>query len=139
MTSIRLSARQETTVGAAQKSAYRAPLDANALLKAAVSEEGGLQLHGFEDSSDALASADTHADERVLPSHAPQFIQCLHRQDAARRPNRMTKRNAAAVRVRAIQRQVQVLYDRQRLSRKGLIQLDHVHILDGQAGLLQYL
>src|SRR5258708_20573468 len=54
-------------------------------------------LHGFEDGSDALASPDAHGDQRVLASDAAQFVQGLHRQDTARRPDGVPKRHPAAV------------------------------------------
>jgi hypothetical protein len=63
-------------------------------------------LHGFEDGSDALTSADAHGDQRILATGAAQFVERLHRQDTARRPDGMPKRDPAAVGVGAIQRQV---------------------------------
>src|SRR5258708_37647370 len=71
-------------------------------------------LHGFEDGSDALASPDAHSDQRILASDAAQFIEGLHRQDTARRPDGVPKRDPAAVGIGAIQRQGQVPHDRPR-------------------------
>ncbi len=51
---------------------------------------GSSCLHGFEDRSDTLSSSDTHRDQRIPAAGAPEFIQRLHRQEAARRGNRVT-------------------------------------------------
>src|SRR6266704_1411926 len=106
------------------------PLDANS-----TDENGHLRgrgssyLHGFEDSSDALTSTDAHRDQRILASDAAQFVERLHRQDAARRPDGVTQGDPTAVGVGAIQWQVQIPHDGKRLGSKGLIELDHIHIL----------
>src|ERR1700730_3858219 len=47
------------------------------------SRAGSAGLHRCEDSGNALASTDTHADQRIPPSAATEFVQGLHRQDAA--------------------------------------------------------
>src|SRR5205807_9647958 len=48
-------------------------------------------------------------------------------------------RSAAPVRVCAIKRQVQIPHYSQSLGSEGLIQLDHIHILDGQVGAFEHL
>jgi hypothetical protein len=63
---------------------------------------GRSHSHGFEDSSDTLPSTDAHGDQRILASDAAQFVEGLDCQDAARRPDGVTKRNPTAVRVGAI-------------------------------------
>src|SRR6059058_2319254 len=68
-------------------------------------------LHRFVDSRDALAPSDAHGDKCIFASDTAEFVQGLHRQDAARCPYGVTKRDATAVRVRAIQRQVQIPHD----------------------------
>src|SRR5438309_11758751 len=70
-------------------------------------------LHGFVDSRDALAPADAHGDKCILASDAAQLVQGLHRQDTARCPNGVTKRDATPVWVRAIHRQVQIAHEGQ--------------------------
>src|SRR5690349_18281412 len=77
------------------------------------SGRGSRRLHGLEDGGDALTSPDTHGDQGVPALDAPKFIQRFHRQDAARRRDGMAQRDATAVRVGAIGRQVQLAHDGQ--------------------------
>src|SRR5205807_10184767 len=65
-------------------------------------------LHSFVDRGDPLASTDAHGDKRILTAGATEFVQGFYRQDTARCPDGVSKRNAAPVRVRAIKRQIQI-------------------------------
>src|SRR5258708_36394598 len=79
------------------------PLDAHATDgNGHLSGRGSSPLHGFEDGSDALASPDAHGDQCILATDAAQFVQRLHRQDTARCPDGMTKRDPTAAGVGAI-------------------------------------
>src|SRR5713101_6112030 len=116
------------------------PLDANSTDENGhLRGRGSLHLHGFEDSSDALTSTDTHRDQRILASDAAQFVEGLDCQYAARRADGMTQGDPTAVGVGAIQRQVQIPHYSKRLCGKGLIELDHIHILDAQPSPFEYL
>src|SRR5579864_4971235 len=68
----------------------------------------GLHLHSCEDGSDTLASADAHRHQHILAARTAEFVERLHRQNAARCANRVTKRNATTIGVGAVQRQVQI-------------------------------
>src|SRR2546421_1730913 len=96
-------------------------------------------LHCFVDRGDTLASTDAHSDKRILAAGATEFVQGFHRQDTARCPDGVSKRNAAPIRVCAIKRQVQIPHYSQSLGSEGLIQLNHIHILDGQVGAFEHL
>src|SRR5437868_7873484 len=89
-------------------------------------------LHCFVDRGDPLASTDAHGDKRILTAGATEFVQGFYRQDTARCPDGVSKRNAAPVRVRAIKRQIQIPHYSQSLGSESLIQLDHIHVLDSQ-------
>src|SRR5205823_101970 len=96
-------------------------------------------LHCFVDRGDTLASTDAHSDKRILAAGATEFVQGFHRQDTARCPDGVSKRNAAPIRVCAIKRQVQIPHYSQSLGSEGLIQLDHIHVLDGQVSAFEHL
>ena len=49
-----------------------------------VSGRDSSNLHGFENGSDALSATDTHGDQRIPATRAPQLVERLDRQNAAR-------------------------------------------------------
>src|SRR5438874_12274330 len=102
-------------------------------------EEAVHALHCFVDCRDALASTDAHGDKRILAAGATAFVQGFHRQDTARCPDGVSKRNAAPLRVCAVKRQVQTPHYSQSLGSEGLTQLDHTHIFEGQVGASEHL
>ena len=51
-------------------------------------------LNPFEHRRDPLAAADAHRHQRIASADAFQFVERLHRQDRARRADRMAERNA---------------------------------------------
>jgi hypothetical protein len=84
---------------------------------------GHLVPNAFEDSRNTPATSDAHRHERVVPADTMQFIHCLDRQDGARRADRMTKRDSAAVRIRPLGRQAEVTNHRKCLRGKGFVYL----------------
>src|SRR5690349_3471362 len=91
-------------------------------------------LDGLEDRCYTLPTTNTHGDQCILAACPMELIERLDSQDAACCPDGMTERDAAAIRIRAIHWQIQVLDDREGLSSKSLIEFDHIHIMDGQVG-----
>ena len=75
----------------------------------------------FEQGSDALATANTEADHGVTTTDTLQLMQSLHGDDCAGCTDRMTQRNAAAVRVQTFGRQFQLTSDSQCLSGEGFV------------------
>ena len=63
-------------------------------------------LYGLEDGSNPLTPADAHADQGIFATNAPESVERFHRQDTACRADGVTQRDATAVRVGAIQRQI---------------------------------
>ena len=68
-------------------------------------------------------------DQRILAAGATQFLEHPHQQQAARRGNRVTQRDATAIRVGALHEQVQLPNHRQGLGGKRLIQFNHIQVL----------
>jgi len=73
------------------------------------------------DCRDALAAPDTHRHEGVLATHSLELVERFHGEDTARRADRMTQRDPAAVRIRSIGRQSEIACHRQGLGREGLV------------------
>src|SRR5262245_51534103 len=93
----------------------------------------------FEDCRDALAAADAHGDERVLPADALQLVERLHREHRSGRADGMAQTDRAAVGVGLLRIELEVACDRERLHRERLVRLDDVHLLDLEPGLLERL
>src|SRR4029450_8219401 len=96
------------------------------------------QPRPLEDGRDALAATDAHGHQGAVSAGAGQLVQRLHGQDAAGRADRVAERDAAAVRVGALRRQLQVAHDRQRLRGERLVDLEHVDVLDLDPLLVQH-
>jgi hypothetical protein len=91
----------------------------------------------LEHRRDALAAADAHRHQRVAAAGALQLVQRLGGDEGARAADRVAERDGAAVRVGLGRVELQAARDRDGLGREGFVALDHVHLVDRQAGLLQ--
>src|SRR2546423_368160 len=88
----------------------------------------------FEDGGDALAAADAHGGEGVPAAGAPELVERLDGQDCPGRADRMTEREAAAVRVDAFRRQPEFPGYGQGLGGEGLVHLEDVDLVQLEAG-----
>ena len=90
--------------------------------------------HGHR--SDALTDTDTHGDQGIVPVDAVQLTSSRQRQTRPGSTQRVTDGNGATVRVHVlgIIRQAEVPGNCQGLGGKRLVQLDHIHIGQFQAG-----
>src|SRR6478672_6553059 len=80
----------------------------------------------FENSGSAHAAADTHADQTVVRTAAPHFVQQRSGQPGAGASERVAKRYCAAVDVHLVFIQRQLAEARQHLRGKRFIELDEV-------------
>src|SRR6185437_16597710 len=93
----------------------------------------------LEDRGDALPAADAHRVERVPAAGALELVQRLDDQDGAGGADRVAERDPAAVRVDALGGQVQFPGHGQCLGGEGLVDLEHVDLVDLEAGAVEHL
>ena len=74
----------------------------------------GAESRGLHDGGDALSAADAHRHQRALAAGPFQLVERLDGQDGAGRADGVAERDAAAVRVGAVGRQVELAKHRQR-------------------------
>src|ERR1700738_251072 len=78
-------------------------------------------VDGFKDGSNALAAADAHGDEGILPADPTQFVQRFDSDNCAGGPKRVPQGDAAAVGVCFLRRQVELASNRQYLRGEGFV------------------
>ena len=93
---------------------------------------GFLLSDAFDDGGDALSHADAHGAERVAAAAAVQLVHGGRDQPRAGHAERVAERDGAAVRVymRRVVGQAKVAQHGERLGGEGLVELDHVHLVD---------
>ena len=95
------------------------------------------RLHSLKDSGRAHAAADAHRDHAVSDLAPLHFVQKRRRQLGARAPERVTKRDRAAVDVQPAGIDRQRPQTGEHLRRERLVELDEVDLIERQAGELQ--
>src|SRR4051794_36037439 len=85
------------------------------------------------------ATADTHRHQPQPTAALPEFVNELRRELRASGAERMTERDRAAVHIHSFGIDPEILDDRDDLRRERLIELDHLHVLQRDAGALQRL
>src|SRR5438445_255649 len=100
---------------------------------------GRVPLDALADRRDPLAPADAERRESVALLPLPQFVRERKREPSPRCAEGMPERDRAAVHVRLLAIEAEVLFHREVLRREGLVDLDEVHVLDFQAGELERL
>src|SRR6185437_14941999 len=95
-----------------------------------------LASDALDDERNALPDADAHRAQRVA---APRALELVHRrrdEPRAARAERMAERDRATVGIHAriVVGEAMVARDGQRLCRERLVQLDHVHLREVEAG-----
>src|SRR5215469_17720806 len=93
----------------------------------------------LEDGGDALAAADAHGDQGVVAAGAVQFVQRLDGQDRSGGADRVAEGDAAAVGVGLVRRQPELSGHGERLGGEGLVQLDHVDLVELHPGPVEHL
>src|SRR5207342_1811139 len=93
----------------------------------------------LEDRGDALPAADAHRVERVPAAGALELVQRLDHQDGPGGTDRVAEGDPAAVRVGALGGQVQFPAHGQRLGGEGLVDLEHVNLVDLETGTIEHL
>src|SRR5579859_6661097 len=96
-------------------------------------------LDALEDRRDPLAAADAERREAVLALALAELGDEREREACARRAQRMAERDRAAVHVRLVPVEAEVLLDGEVLRRERFVDLDQVHVRDRQARALQRL
>src|SRR4029079_2728136 len=93
-------------------------------------------LDAFDDPRYPLADADAHRDERVTAAAALQLPGRGQRDARTRGAERMADRDRAAVRVdpSVVERDFETTKTGEDLRREGLVDLDHVDVLQRQPG-----
>src|SRR5580693_1189553 len=91
-----------------------------------------LLLHALEYRCNALAHADAHRSQSIPAAPPAQFVQQRSDQPCAARAKGMAERDCTAVHVRPLGVQLEVTHARNRLRRKGFVDLDQVDLRDGQ-------
>ena len=87
-----------------------------------------------------MADADAHGAQGVASAGTLQLVQGGGNQSGAAHAQGMTQGDGSAVRINVVRiiRQTKVPKDRQALGGKGFVQLDDIHLVQGQAGNLQH-
>src|SRR5690349_24856372 len=93
----------------------------------------------FEDGGDALAAADALRGQRIALAFALQQRGRLAGDARASGTERMTERDGAAVEIGLAFVDAELAHAGDGLGREGLVDLDDIDILDGEAGTLQRL
>src|SRR6185503_4303178 len=88
-------------------------------------------LHAFDKHRNPLAPADAQRDQAEVLVLALHLVQDLGRDHGAGGSDGMAEGDRATVRVDLLAVEAQILYDRERLGRKRLVQLDHVDVVEG--------
>src|SRR5260221_9825135 len=96
-------------------------------------------LDALEDRRDPLTAADAERREPVLALPLAELGDEREREPRARRAEWMPERDRAAVHIRLVAVEAELLLDCQVLRREGLVDLDDVHLLDLHACALQRL
>src|SRR5258708_4433985 len=102
-------------------------------------DAGRAQLDALEDRRDALTAADAERRERVLAVALAELGDEREREPRTRGAERMAESDRAAVHVRLLAIEPEVLLDREVLRREGLVDLHQIHVLDLETGALQRL
>src|SRR5205814_2214246 len=92
---------------------------------------GHARLDALEDGRDALAAADAQRGEPVPAVPLSELRDEGEREPRARGAERVAERDGAAVHVRLLAVEAEILLDGQALRGKGLVDLDEVHVRDG--------
>src|SRR3954470_23609591 len=95
--------------------------------------------HRLQDGGDALAAADALGGEGELLAFALQQRGGLAGDAGAGRTQGVAERNRAAVEINLARIDLQVSHAGQRLRGEGLVQFDHIDVVDGEPGALQRL
>src|SRR5262245_5658034 len=93
----------------------------------------------LENTGGPHASTDAHGDQAVAGAPALHFIEQAGRQLGAGATEGMPERDRATVDVKSFRVDREFLENRQHLRGKGLVQLDDVHLLQGETCLLEHL
>src|SRR6185503_10920088 len=87
-------------------------------------------LDAFDDRGDALSAADAQRCEPILPAALAQLVCEREREPRAGRTQRMTEGDRAAVHIRLVAIEAELLLHREVLRRERLVDLDQVHVTD---------
>ena len=98
-------------------------------------------LHALDDRGDALANADAHGAKGVTRLALLQLVHGSGQQTRTGHAERMAESDRAAIRVHpaVIVGNAKLAQHGEALSREGFVQLNHVHVVDGQAEAIQQL
>src|SRR2546426_10706053 len=93
----------------------------------------------FDARRDPLTAADAEGRQAVTLLALAELVREREREPRARRTERMPERDRAAVHIRLLPIEAEVLLDREVLRRESLVDLGQVHVLDFQPGALERL
>src|SRR5262245_47011212 len=98
---------------------------------------GSKWSESFEERRDALPATDAHSDEGITPEPACELVDGLDDEEAPGRADRMSQRDAAAVGIRLLRRELEIARDGDRLSGERLVQLNEIDVVDPHARALE--
>src|SRR5207247_9722219 len=98
-----------------------------------------VSLDALENRRDPLSAADAQRREAVSLLALAELVRQGEREPRARRTQRMSERARAAVHVRLLAVEAEVLLHREVLRRERFVDLDEVHVLDLEPGSLKRL